>query len=120
VKKETPVKIQLLTENDLTAAMRLVEPANWNQTQHDWRRLLRLEPQGCFAAWLDGRLVATITTTIYGTELAWIGMMFVARNTGIPPARHCHYVDGHCHGLLASQGSCYFETGRHHGWSASL
>jgi len=28
--KETPVKIQLLTENDLTEAMRLIEPANWN------------------------------------------------------------------------------------------
>ncbi|MGH7457265.1 MAG: hypothetical protein ACRENG_38300 [bacterium] len=28
--KETQVKIQLLTENDLTEAMRLIEPANWN------------------------------------------------------------------------------------------
>ena len=34
--KETQVKIQLLAENDLTEAMRLIEPANWNQTQHDW------------------------------------------------------------------------------------
>jgi len=75
--KETQVKIQLLTENDLNEAMRLIEPANWNQTRHDWLRLFRLEPQGCFAAWIHDRLVATITTTTYGTGLAWIGMMFV-------------------------------------------
>ena len=57
--------------------MRLKEAAGWNQTEDDWRRLLRLEPNGCFAAVKDGRLVGTTTTTTYGNDLAWIGMVLV-------------------------------------------
>lgn len=72
-----PIAIQLLTERDLPAVMRLKETAGWNQTVSDWQRLLRLEPRGCFAAWLNGELVATTTTTSYGTDLAWIGMVLV-------------------------------------------
>jgi GNAT superfamily N-acetyltransferase len=57
--------------------MRLKEAAGWNQTEDDWRRLLRLEPNGCFGAIADGRLVATTTTTTYQNDLAWIGMVLV-------------------------------------------
>jgi len=56
--------------------MRLKEAAGWNQTEADWRRLLLLQPNGCFAAVKDGRVVGTTTTTIYD-ELAWIGMVLV-------------------------------------------
>lgn len=73
----TPVEIRLLSESDLAAAMRLKELAGWNQTADDWWRLLKLEPNGCFAAWLEGNLVATTTTTSYGQRLAWIGMVLV-------------------------------------------
>ena len=71
------VEIRLLIESDIPAAMQLKEVAGWNQTEDDWRRLLRLEPNGCFCALKDGRLVATTTTTTYGDELAWIGMVLV-------------------------------------------
>jgi hypothetical protein len=71
------IEVRPLGEGGLAAAMRLKELARWNQTEADWRRLLRLEPRGCFAAWLDGRIVATTTTTTYGRELAWIGMVLV-------------------------------------------
>ena len=70
-------EIRLLTEADLPAAMRLKELARWNQTEADWRRLLRLEPRGCFAATAGGRVVATTTTTRFGRELAWVGMVLV-------------------------------------------
>jgi|SRR6185369_10371686 len=70
------VEIRLLLEADIPAAMRLKEAARWNQTEDDWRRLLRLEPNGCFGAIKDGRLVGTTTTTIHG-GLAWIGMVLV-------------------------------------------
>lgn len=70
-------EIRPLKERDVDAAMRLKELANWNQTQNDWRRLLRLEPQGCFAAIVEGEVVGTITTTIYSQRLAWIGMVLV-------------------------------------------
>lgn len=71
------IEIRLLFETDIPAAMRLKEAAGWNQTEEDWRRLLALEPNGCFAAMKDGRLVGTTTTTTYGDELAWIGMVLV-------------------------------------------
>jgi GNAT superfamily N-acetyltransferase len=67
----------LLFESDIPAAMRLKQAAGWNQTEADWRRLIKLEPHGCFAAMEDDRLVGTTTTTTYADDLAWIGMVLV-------------------------------------------
>jgi ribosomal protein S18 acetylase RimI-like enzyme len=75
--KAADVKIRLLGAEDIPAAMRLKEAAGWNQTEGDWLRLLRLEPRGCFAASSGGRLVGTATTTTYGSDLAWVGMVLV-------------------------------------------
>jgi GNAT superfamily N-acetyltransferase len=71
------IEIRLLAERDVAEAMGLKEAAGWNQTEEDWRRLLRLGPDGCFAATAGGRLVATTTTTAYGRALAWVGMVLV-------------------------------------------
>lgn len=71
------IEVRLLLESDIPAALRLRELAQWNQTENDWLRLLRLEPNGCFCATIDGEVVATTTTTTYRTELAWIGMVLV-------------------------------------------
>src|SRR5258708_31799820 len=49
--------------------------AGWNQTAHDWRSLIELEPEGCFALEFDGRVVATATLICYGERLAWLGMV---------------------------------------------
>lgn len=93
-------QIRLLTTEDIPAAMRLKEIANWNQTREDWRRLLMLEPEGCFAAEVDGKVVATTTTTTYGRTLAWIGMVLVDpdfRRSGIATRlmkRALEYVSG--------------------------
>jgi GNAT superfamily N-acetyltransferase len=75
--QEPAIQIRLLFESDIPAAMQLKEAAGWNQTEKDWQRLLALEPNGCFAAGKDGRLVGTTTTTTYGNDLAWIGMVLV-------------------------------------------
>lgn len=74
---KTQIELRLLTESAVAAAMRLQQMEGWNQTECDWRRLLQLEPAGCFAAWMEGRLVATVTTSTYGRDLGWIGMMLV-------------------------------------------
>jgi GNAT superfamily N-acetyltransferase len=71
------IEIRLLRESDISAALRLKELARWNQTENDWRRLLRLEPGGCFCATIDDELVGTTTNTTYGLDLAWIGMVLV-------------------------------------------
>jgi GNAT superfamily N-acetyltransferase len=70
-------EIRPLMQSDIPAAMRIKTLAHWNQTERDWWRLLELEPHGCFAAWRVDRLVGTATTTTYGKDLAWIGMVLV-------------------------------------------
>src|SRR5689334_12543816 len=77
MRERAAIEIRLLFESDIPAAMRFKEAAGWNQTEEDWRRLLALEPNGCFAAVKDGRLLGTTTTTTYGNDLAWIGMVLV-------------------------------------------
>jgi len=71
------VSFRRMTDSDLPAAHELRRLAGWNQTLGDWRRLLWLEPRGCFVAAQDGAVVGTVTTTTYGQALAWIGMMLV-------------------------------------------
>lgn len=63
--------------SDIPAGLRLTAQANWNQTPADWQHLLTWEPDGCWVLDLDGRLVGTVTTTCYGAELAWVGMVLV-------------------------------------------
>jgi GNAT superfamily N-acetyltransferase len=82
------LEVRLLFESDIPSAMALKEAAGWNQTEADWRRLLALEPNGCFGAVRDGRLVGTTTTTTYG-ELAWIGMVLV------DPQQRCQGIAAH-------------------------
>jgi predicted N-acetyltransferase YhbS len=71
------VSLRRMTEGDLPAADELRRLAGWNQTLEDWRRLLWLEPRGCFVAVQEGGVLGTVTTTTYGQALAWIGMMLV-------------------------------------------
>ncbi len=71
------VAIEPMKAKDAPELSRLVEQAGWNQLSSDWLRLIELEPQGCFVARRQGDIAATLTTTCYGTELAWIGMMLV-------------------------------------------
>jgi predicted N-acetyltransferase YhbS len=71
------VDIRQLTPGDAEAVLRLCSLAGWNQTEQDVHRLLTLEPQGCFAACEAGHVVGTVTTTTYGSELAWVGMVLV-------------------------------------------
>src|SRR6185436_15504947 len=86
---------------DLDSAGALSAAEGWNQTAADWRRMIELEPAGCFAARDGDRLVGTVTTTTYGRALAWIGMMIVhpdLRGQGIGAALMRHALD-HLHGL---------------------
>lgn len=68
-------KIRLLCSEDIPSVMRLNHFAGWNQTEQDWERLLRLEPQGCFGLEIGGTVVCTTTAVCYGNRLAWIGMV---------------------------------------------
>src|SRR5919112_5707112 len=69
------VVLRSLHAGDLPDLMTLKEAASWNQTEDDWLRCLRLEPDGCFGIEADGMVVASTTVIRYGSDLAWIGMV---------------------------------------------
>ncbi len=71
--------VRLLTTGDIGSAMELSAQAGWNQTAEDWRRLIALEPQGCFGIEVDGVLAASATLLSFGRDLAWIGMVLTRR-----------------------------------------
>ncbi len=66
--------IRALTAQDIGAALELSIEAGWNQTAQDWRMLLELESEGCFALECKGCLAATATLVCWG-QLAWLGMV---------------------------------------------
>lgn len=69
--------IRVMQAEDVPACLLLTGQNNWNQTADDWLRLQGWEPEGCFVLDVAGQVVGTVTTTCYGTALAWIGMMLV-------------------------------------------
>jgi GNAT superfamily N-acetyltransferase len=69
------MQLRLLRQHDLSGTMRLKEAAHWNQTEEDWKLLLELEPEGCFVISQDDVVVASATVVVYGSDLAWIGMV---------------------------------------------
>src|SRR2546421_291473 len=75
---EKDAAIRLLLPSDINAAIGLTRAAGWNQVPSDWRRLLSLESEGCFALQSGSHLAATTTVVCYGRELAWVGMALTA------------------------------------------
>jgi ribosomal protein S18 acetylase RimI-like enzyme len=75
--KRTDFSIQRMSSADIAPALCLCRECGWNQLREDWQRLLDYDPTGCFVAICDGKLAGTVTTTRYGRDLGWIGMMLV-------------------------------------------
>ncbi len=71
--------LRKLRKSDIPAALELSTEAGWNQTAEDWRTLVELAPQGCFAIEADGGLASTATLFGYGQRLAWIGMVLTRK-----------------------------------------
>jgi len=71
--------IRTMRSSDIPFAVRLCDQEHWGVTSDEFRRLLRLDPTGCFVA-VDGtRRVGLATSTTYGKGLAWIGNIVVDR-----------------------------------------
>ena len=89
------LRIRGMTVADIPLGMRLKEQSGWNQVEGDWRRLLDLQPDGCFVAELDGVSVGTVTTCRFEL-VAWVAMMLVDksfRSHGIGRALMCRALD---------------------------
>ncbi|MDR3637605.1 MAG: GNAT family N-acetyltransferase [Isosphaeraceae bacterium] len=70
------ISVRETTVADIPFGMRLKEQAGWNQVEADWKRLLDLEPQGCFVAEIQSVPVGTVTSCRFG-DVAWIALMLV-------------------------------------------
>ena len=91
---KSPLHLRRLTEADLSFADSVRALAGWNQTRADWMRFLATEPDGCLLAEWNGTPAGTATTTVYGTTMAWIGMVLVhpdfrRRGMGTALLRRC-------------------------------
>lgn len=71
------ISIRIMAESDIEQIMVLKNLLGWNQTKADLKALINFEPQGCFVATQNEVVVGTATTTRYGTDLAWIGVVIV-------------------------------------------
>jgi len=70
------LQIRLMTPDDIPHGMALKRQAGWNQLEADWCRFLSLQPDGCFVVEWDGRVVATVTTSVFDS-VGWIAMVLV-------------------------------------------
>lgn len=95
-KQSSTTEVRPLGTADLAAAVGLSTTAGWNQTEHDWRMLMELAPEGCFGIEADHTLVATTTLISYGQRLAWIGMVLTQpeyRRRGFARTLVTHSID---------------------------
>lgn len=75
--ERTNVEIRLMTTSDIDFGMELKNHAGWNQLPADWKRMIELEPDGCFVAMCDGTSVGTATTITYEDKFGWVAMVLV-------------------------------------------
>ncbi len=66
--------LRSFTVDDVPFGLRLTAQAGWNQTSDDWRRVVEMEPAGCFVGCWNGVAAATTTFCIFG-DTAWIAMV---------------------------------------------
>src|SRR5262245_10020167 len=71
--------IRPFTDADVSLGMRLKTQAGWNQLEGDWRRMLAMQPDGCFVAEHEGTAAGTCMTCMFG-DVAGIAMMLVEQS----------------------------------------
>ncbi len=87
--------IRAMNAADTPFGMRLKAQNGWNQLETDWRRLLDMQPDGCFVAEHDGVGAGTACTCVFGA-VAWVAMVLVdeqLRGRGIGTALMRHVLD---------------------------
>ena len=74
------LRIRPMQAKDIPFALRLTNQEKWGVTRTDLRRLMRLNPRGCFITYEGIARLGITTTTVYGRKLAWIGNVIVDKN----------------------------------------
>jgi GNAT superfamily N-acetyltransferase len=93
------IKISAMEYADLAYAKSLTDIESWGHQESDFRRLLELDPQGCFVAWHEDDRAGIATTISYG-QYSFLGNIIVekqhrGRNIGPTLMQHAiDYLDG--------------------------
>ncbi len=89
-----------MTSGDVEFAIQLTDLEDWGYTPEDFRRFMRMDPDGALVAWEGSRRIGVTVATLYG-KVGWIGSIIVdpeARGKGNGKAllsEAIHYVEGH-------------------------
>ncbi len=75
-----PVTLRKMVPGDVSGAILLSRAAGWNQTEKDWLFLINSPGHLSMVAEVHHDVVGTITAVLYEKELAWIGMVLVAKD----------------------------------------
>ncbi|MCP4569568.1 MAG: GNAT family N-acetyltransferase [FCB group bacterium] len=70
------IDITALTTNDIAFAVSMTDAEKWGYTAEDFRRLISIEPQGCFIARENGMEIGLVTSTSYD-NFGFIGSLIV-------------------------------------------
>lgn len=73
---ESAFAIRTWTQADLTYVVESVQREGWGHARRDVERCWNLEPNGCFIAESDNKLVGHIFSVLFG-EIGWIGLLIV-------------------------------------------
>src|SRR5436190_14318104 len=65
--------------SDIVGAMKLSDAEGWNQTPTDWKLLIEGPQNICLVAERGNKIIGTTTSINYSNQIAWIGMVLVAR-----------------------------------------
>lgn len=65
-----------MSPEDIPFAVNITDEENWGYMEEDFRRLLDLEPRGCFVAFDQEERMGMLTTTSYN-DIGWIGNVVV-------------------------------------------
>ena len=72
-------KIRSMRLDDIEYALTLSNAEGWNQTEKDWRLFIRSSQNVCVLAECGKKIIGTTTAINYSNQLAWIGMVLVAK-----------------------------------------
>jgi len=76
---KTVFSIRSMRPNDIAGAMKLSEAEGWNQTRNDWQLLIEGPQNISLLAERNKEIIGTTTAINYSNQVAWIGMVLVAR-----------------------------------------
>ena len=71
-------EIRQMSKEDARQGWEWARQVGWNPGLYDWEIMTALDPKGCFAGFLDGKMVSSITAVQYQRRYGFMGLYIVA------------------------------------------